>query len=252
MPLITSENPASWEQLETLVTSILAESGMNARRNVTLSLPRGTVEVDVLAEDSAEGIVHRLICECKNWKNTIPKEVVHAFRTVMQETGAHRGYIVSRAGFQAGAHEAAQATNIELVTFVEFQERYFSKWFKKKLWSVEDAVEDFNEYYEPLGPPGWSNLTSEERRSYQIILDKYLFAGLALMFFSPYSSLMEPPRVPPLPFAFAGMEERGVIVPANIKSAAGYQEFFDLLENYAEQGLEELREVNPIFKGRSQ
>jgi hypothetical protein len=218
LPLITAENPTSWEQLETLVTSILSESGMIARLNVTIALPRGAVDVDVLAEDSIDGIVHRVICECKNWKNSIPKEIVHAFRTVIQETGAHRGYIVSRAGFQTGAREAAYATNIELVTFAEFQERYFNKWFKKRVWSVEDSIGDFNTYYEPLGPPGWSNLKyEEEKKRYQQILDKYLFAGLALMWFSPYMGIVGPLKIPPLPFPFAEMEKRGVVVQPTLK-----------------------------------
>ena len=222
---------------------------MDARRNVTIALPRGTVDVDVLAEDSVDGIVYRIICECKNWKSSISKNIVHAFRTIMQETGAHRGYIVSRAGFQAGAYEAAQATNIELVTFAEFQERHFSKWFSKKIWSIEEAVGDFNSYYEPLGPPGWSQLNSEEeRRTYQITLDKYLFAGLALMYFSPYMDMIGTLRIPPLPFDFAKMEEHGVTVPANIKATEGYREFFDLLQGYARQGLEELHGVNSITK----
>ncbi len=34
-----------------------------------------------------------------------PREKVHAFRTVMDETGANRGYIISRVGFQIGAIE---------------------------------------------------------------------------------------------------------------------------------------------------
>jgi len=40
MPLITALEPESWEQLEDLVAAILTESGMLARRQVTLDLPR--------------------------------------------------------------------------------------------------------------------------------------------------------------------------------------------------------------------
>jgi hypothetical protein len=35
----------------------------------------------------------------KSWSTNIPKEVVHVFRTVIHETGAHRDYIISRVGF---------------------------------------------------------------------------------------------------------------------------------------------------------
>lgn len=59
MPLITALEPESWEQLEELVAAILTESGMLARRQVTLDLPRGNVDVDVFAEETVDGIVHR-------------------------------------------------------------------------------------------------------------------------------------------------------------------------------------------------
>jgi hypothetical protein len=92
---------------------------------VSLTLPRGSVDVDVLAEESHDGLVYRIICECKNWRVNIPKEVVHAFRTVVQEAGANRCYVISRVGFQHGAGEAAKSTNIELVTFAEFRTYIF-------------------------------------------------------------------------------------------------------------------------------
>lgn len=84
MPSITTCVPGTWDQLEQLVSEILSECGMTATRQVTLKLPRGGVDVDVLAEDTIDGIIHRTICECKNWNTNIPREVVHAFCTVMQ------------------------------------------------------------------------------------------------------------------------------------------------------------------------
>ncbi|MEO9338870.1 restriction endonuclease [Mesorhizobium sp. SB112] len=244
MPLITAHVPETWEQLEDLVAAILGECGMQATRQVTINLPRGSVDVDVFAEETVDGIVHRIICECKYWKANIPKEIVHAFRTVMQETGANRGYIVSRAGFQKGAYEAAQATNIELLTFAEFQERYFDKWFKSRIWAVENSISNFNTYYEPLGPPGWAKLaTDEERAAYESVLDRYLFAGHALHSFSPYLGFR-------VPFDFTKMEEGGVIVPAEIKAAQGCRELLILLENYARKGLRELRAVNPVTRDK--
>ena len=73
MPLITALEPAGWEQLEDLVNAILKESGMLARRQVSLDLPRGNVDVDVFAEETVDGIVHCTICECKFWKANVPK-----------------------------------------------------------------------------------------------------------------------------------------------------------------------------------
>jgi len=134
MPLITSRMPDEWGELEDLVTAILNEAGLHARRAVPVVLPRGNVNVDVVAEETHDGITHRIFGECKNWRTNIPREVVHAFRTVVAEAGANRGYVISRVGFQTGAINAAQSTNIELVTFAEFQTSYFLKWYNKQLW----------------------------------------------------------------------------------------------------------------------
>lgn len=121
MTLMTSIEPQDWRDLENSVAGILQECGMAVQQQVHLPLPRGAVDIDVLAEDTVDGITHRIVCECKNWRTNVPQEKVHAFRTIMQETGANRGYIISRTGFHAGAHDAAQATNIELVTYAHFR-----------------------------------------------------------------------------------------------------------------------------------
>src|SRR5260221_9845968 len=160
-------------------------------------------------EETVDGIVHRTICECKDWRTNIPRGVVHGFRTVMEETGAHRGYIISRVGFQAGAIEAAKATNIDLVTFAEFQNIYFNKWISKRIWAIENEIGNFNTYYEPLGPPGYGQLKDDnERAAYDAVWDKYAFAGLMLQPFSPYMRMVSAYPFPPLPFDVSDLEKR--------------------------------------------
>jgi hypothetical protein len=246
--------PEDWGELEDLVTAILNEAGLQARRAVLVVLPRGSVNVDVVAEETYDGITHRIFCECKNWRTNVPQDVVHAFRTVVGEAGANRGYVVSRIGFQTGAIEAARSTNIELVTFAEFQEIYFAKWYNKQLWDIEHEIENFNVYYEPIGKPGYSHLKNDaERAAYDEVWHKYLFAGIILMLFSPNSRLIREnaPDVPPLPLDVAKLEEQGVSVPEDIKGVTAYREFFAILTEYARNGLRELRAVNPITRGKA-
>ena len=57
------------------------------------------------------------------------------------------------------------ATNIELVTFEEFQHAYFDKWIGKRIWAIEEQLDGFQTYYEPFVPPGYSSLTSDEDRA---------------------------------------------------------------------------------------
>jgi hypothetical protein len=138
--LITQHAPENWEDLEEAVRTILSECGMTAARQVRLDFPRGGAVVDVLASEVNNGITSQIICECKNWNTNIPQDVVQSFRTVMQESGAHRGYIISKLGFQAGAIEAARSTNIELVTFAGFQRTYLDTWLTTQRWALEREV----------------------------------------------------------------------------------------------------------------
>jgi hypothetical protein len=248
MPLITNKSPDTWQELELLVEVILNECGMRAKRKTELRLPSGPVVVDVLADEKVHGINHRIICECKNWRTNIPKEVVRAFRTIIHDAGAHHGYVISREDFQAEAFEAAQTTNIELVNFSQFQTIYFDKWIQSRWWTIENEASNFNAYYE-LRRPGYHLLTDDKQRAaYDAIWNKYLFVSLALAPFFSYFRMAEKGPLPSIPFDFFELEKRGSIVPSDIRAATGYREFLELLIHYAKAGLRQLRHVNPTTR----
>jgi len=94
----------------------------------TVRLVRGAKEVDVLVRDPVTVPQSTYLCECKFWSTAIPQETVHGFRTVVGDFGAHRGYIISKVGFQAGAFAAVQNTNVELLTFDQLQAVFFDRW----------------------------------------------------------------------------------------------------------------------------
>jgi hypothetical protein len=248
MPLITSKNPSGSEELELLVEAILKECGMRTGRKLELQLPFGTVVVDVLAHENVYGINQRTICECKNWCASIPEQVIHAFQTVMHDVGAHRGYVISREKFQTEAIAAARATNIELVTFSQFQTIYFDKWIEHRCWAIENEASNFNAYYESIGRPGYHLLKDDSQRAaYDEVCKKYLFVSLALGRFLSYFRVSTLP-LPSIPFDFCEADKRGSAVPADIRAATGYREFLELLTGYAKAGLRELRAVNPTTR----
>jgi hypothetical protein len=249
---ITNRIPEGGDELEALVAEILTECGLTVQHQAVLHLPRGVVTVDVLAQELIENITYQIICECKNWSTNVPQEKVHAFRTVVIEAGANRGYIISRTGFQSGAIEAARSTNIELVTFAEFQEIYFDKWIKNRTWAVEQDIGDINTYYEPFGIPGINQLIDEsEKAHYYEVWLKYLFVGVILPLFSPYLRTFTPQPFPDLPLDLREYESRGVVIPQDIAKATSYRELLALLRSYAKTGLEELRSLNPITRGKA-
>jgi hypothetical protein len=249
---ITNRIPEGGDELETLVAGIFEECGLSVQHQAVLHLPRGVVTVDVLAQESIEGIAYQIICECKNWSTNVPQEKVHAFRTVVIEAGANRGYIISRKGFQSGAIEAARSTNIELVTFAEFQAIFFDKWIKSRTWAVERDIGDINTYYEPFGIPGINRLSDEaEKEAYYKVWLKYLFVGVILPLFSPYLRQFQPQPYPELPLDLKQYQDKGVVVPKDIAEATSYRELLELLQAYAKAGLEEMRAINPITRGKA-
>lgn len=250
MALITQTPLETWQQLEETVADILSECGMHAERGLHLELVRGGANVDVMATETVEGIVIRTICECKRWKTSVTQDVVMAFRTVVADSGAHRGYIISTNGFQSGAIAAAKSTNIDLVTFEEFQNTYFEKWIDKRVWSIENSVGSVNTYYEPIGKPGYSQLRSnDERSAYDEIWTRYLFVGLILQAFAPYMRKFSREPYPQMPFDYTMFDQQGIMVPDDVRNAKGYREFLALIERYAKIALVELRKVNPITRG---
>lgn len=129
--MIDDPLPMNWQDLQTGVQRILRNVGLYAEVEVNIKTPRGSVNVDVHATDPRSVDKIRYIVECKNWGSSVPQTVVHSFTTIMHETGANIGFIISKHGLQLGAKQYTQNTNITGMTYLEFQLRYFEAWWKR-------------------------------------------------------------------------------------------------------------------------
>jgi len=61
------------------------------------------------------------VVEAKYWKKKVTKSHVLALRSIVDDVGADKGFIISSGGFQRGAMEAAVKTNIVLTTFSDLK-----------------------------------------------------------------------------------------------------------------------------------
>ena len=113
--IFINDPPKTWVDLQNYVCRLLNEAGYKATSPCDIETVRGSVEVDVLVE-SPDELVKKIICECKFWNTPVPKEKVHAFRTVVGDTGASLGLLISKTGFQSGAIEAANLSNVSLLS----------------------------------------------------------------------------------------------------------------------------------------
>lgn len=163
--------PSTWEELQDYVALLLNQAGYYATSPCTIDTVRGQVEVDVLVE-APNALVKKIICECKFWKTPVPKEKVHAFRTVVYDSGAALGLLISRAGFQSGAIEAAKLSNVQLLTWEEFTELIADKWIIATLKHLKKSSDPLSVYLDPLDFP-YEKLGDSDKKSYLEARKKY-------------------------------------------------------------------------------
>ncbi len=120
--------PSSWQELELLVEQAFSEMLYESHRGYMLPTVRGKVAIDVYAVKRSAPIPIVVLCECKHWTKPVEQTVVHGFRSVCADAGAHIGLIISKAGFQSGASVTREATNVHLLDFSSFQETFFGEW----------------------------------------------------------------------------------------------------------------------------
>jgi hypothetical protein len=99
--------------------------------------------------------------------------VIHSFRTVISDFGAHHGFIISRAGFQAGAKEAVTKTNLDLLTFDELQSLFFDRWriaMGKKYLPYADRLFPYWDYPGKMPRIKWEQQHIERQ---QLLIEAY-------------------------------------------------------------------------------
>jgi hypothetical protein len=186
--MIENSEPKEWESLQTGVCRIFNEIGLHAEENKLINTPRGAVSLDVFAIDPGSIDSIQYVVECKNWKNSIPQSIVHAFTTVMHEVGANIGYIISQKGLQKGAMDYLQNTNIKGLTFSEFQQNYLKIWVEKQfcsaIWDVADALIQYTEPINSRRERYRDSLTPELNEKFGKLYDKYNLFGMATLMIS--------------------------------------------------------------------
>ncbi len=246
MCIITSTTPPDWKSLQNEVGSILEQCGFNVEIEKKLRLVRGEVEIDVYAEENVKGRRYSIICECKRWGSNIPQNVIHAFRTVVGDAGANIGYIIAHTGFQAGAYPAVDCTNIELVTWEEFQARFCDTWLDHYLSPlITKELDPILGYTEPLVPKWFCEVPDDEVEVLKALRDKYMEFGIMIMMFTTYSTFHEINGIPQLPMreSIRINNISSDAIPESILNATGYREFLEECLAFGKQGIDEFEAV---------
>jgi len=186
--MIDNPYPDKWQDLQLGVKRIFRNVGLSSEVEVSISTPRGSVNVDVLAIDSLSLDNIKYIVECKNWSSSIPQSVVHSFTTVMHETGANIGFIISKHGLQSGAKEYTRNTNIVGLTYLEFQQRYFEAWWTRyfcpRVGDAADRVLQYTEEFSSYRDREYNKLSKENKDFFDRLRSEYRVSSFMLAMFN--------------------------------------------------------------------
>lgn len=167
---ITNEIPRDWKDLQNKVCKFLNEAGYESESPKTIKTVRGDVEVDVFSVSNDE-LIKQFICECKFWNMPVSKEKIHAFRTVVHDSGSMVGIFISKNGYQSGAYEAAYCSNVLLKDWNGFIELIERKWLKRQCFKMHQLIHPLSVYTDPLDVP-LDALSDDELHKYKQINKK--------------------------------------------------------------------------------
>lgn len=249
--MIESALPSDWHELQDKAAQILKESGFEARTDHQIPLARGTVRVDVLARDLSATPPTIYVCECKNWQRAVSKDIVHAFRAVVIDAGAHRGFIISSGGFQRGAYEAADYSNVDLVDWSQFQQLFAERWFGTfmvpTLLREGDALREYTEPVNSRIARKAADLPTNPQGQFRQLREKYAVGSLGLLMLW-LSSSMDKPKIPVLPLRLSLGLAAPEVLPADILDAPALRPLMNAVSRFYRQATAEFDEV---FGGRA-
>ena len=179
---ITTTEPKNWRDLQDEVCRYLNEAGYIAETPKTIETVRGQVEVDVYAESNKE-LIKSFICECKYWNSPLPKEKIHAFRTVTHDSGSMLGIIISKNGFQSGAYEAAYCSNILLKDWNGFIDLIKRQWLTNQMTKLVEISGPLSVYTDSMDVP-YIELEEHKKKLYMEVTEKCISAYLLLRTFN--------------------------------------------------------------------
>ena len=134
------EEPKDWKDLQLKVAKIYRNLGCKTEVDVFVEGLRTKHKIDVWVIFKFGGLEYRIITECKYWNTKVKKAQVGTLLGVLADIGAEKGIIVSKKGFQPGAHRLASYTNIDLFTFRELTEKSELHIDHFKIHSILDKI----------------------------------------------------------------------------------------------------------------
>jgi restriction system protein len=137
----------AWKEYQEEAASFFRSLGLDASTDVTVTGVRTTHDIDVVVKSRHIGFEIMWLVECKHWKTRVSKLHVLALREIVADIGADRGILLSEAGFQSGAIEAANLTNVRVTSLAEISVTARNDIHSMRLRELYDRIEQCNDRY---------------------------------------------------------------------------------------------------------
>ena len=138
---------ADWFNYQEEAAAFFRGLGLDAQTNVTVQGVRTQHDIDVLVKMHHVGFDVTWVIECKHWKSKVSKLHVAGLRTIVQEIGADRGILLCEAGFQSGAIEAAQLTNIVVTSLANVMQSAQNDVYNLRIRELLERIESAKDRY---------------------------------------------------------------------------------------------------------
>jgi restriction system protein len=139
-----------WNDYQEEAALLFRSMGLDAETNVTLHGVRTDHDIDVVVKSHHAGFDVTWLVECKHWKTPVSKLHVLALREIVSDIGADRGILLCESGFQSGAIEAANLTNVQVTSLENVLATAGGDISAMRLRELYDRVEICQQQYRSL------------------------------------------------------------------------------------------------------
>ncbi|MGI4813423.1 MAG: restriction endonuclease [Janthinobacterium lividum] len=138
---------ADWDDYQEETAAFFRSLGLDAQTNITVQGVRTQHDIDVLVKMHNVGFDVTWVIECKHWRSKVSKLHVLGLRSIVQEIGADRGILLCEAGFQSGAIEAAQLTNVVVTSLANVMQSAQNDIYNLRIRDLLGRIEASRERY---------------------------------------------------------------------------------------------------------
>jgi hypothetical protein len=111
----------TWHGYQERAAAVFSKLGCSVVVDAKVKGVRASHQIDVLVRFTRWGLNQIWIIECKHHRRRITKAAVEALKSIVQDVGAEKGFVLSELGFQPAAIAAARNTNVSLISLAKLE-----------------------------------------------------------------------------------------------------------------------------------